>query len=506
MAEDISTLKRPLRVLCIDGGGIRGVVAIQCLRQIQKGLRSKNSQKEPHEIFDLICGTSTGGILAIMLGVLKMSLEDCMKIYRDLATTIFPKEKQGNVHICKCKCLGYSQYDFKTLEDEVTKILDSRQFEPNVKLSDVRFRARLGHSPHVFVVCARGDKPFLYRNYSDTSDCCTKGTDDVSLVEAIRATSAAPTFFDAVQVDGVKYIDGGVGHNNPVLSADLEIQRIDSLRSFDKKFILSLGTGGEDVSPCDSNHVLGLGQFLACLVSGTEWNHLYFQERFNSDSVVYRRLNPKGHMNGIQLDSADCIDKAIKATDVYLVSDGANIVSEVVRQLIVRFDDVVDAGLQKYTTFEDVQKLLTKLDESWSEKNSELEDKYQYLAARVTLLENLLQQKEREVKVLEEAKTLLKNEVDRLNRKIAELEALLKQYEKQEAKAPVQSDLRKEIKTFQGKAAADESAMRTIESNIDLLRPQVDQVSQELNIVRGEYDSIDASFFKLANIKSDSSE
>src|SRR2546430_6579003 len=73
-----------LRLLCIDGGGIRGVVPLRVLQVLKV-----RTQKEPYELFDLICGTSTGGVLALMLGVLKIPIEQCVKLYTELGKDVF---------------------------------------------------------------------------------------------------------------------------------------------------------------------------------------------------------------------------------------------------------------------------------------------------------------------------------------------------------------------------------------------------------------------------------
>ena len=62
----------------------RGVIPIETLKRIQDA-----SDKEIHEQFDLICGSSTGAILAFLLGVKKKTLDECSQLYRHLAQDIF---------------------------------------------------------------------------------------------------------------------------------------------------------------------------------------------------------------------------------------------------------------------------------------------------------------------------------------------------------------------------------------------------------------------------------
>lgn len=61
---------------------MKGLATVQMIKQIEEG-----TGKRIHEMFDLICGTSTGGMLAIALGVKQMTLEQCEEIYKKLGTS-----------------------------------------------------------------------------------------------------------------------------------------------------------------------------------------------------------------------------------------------------------------------------------------------------------------------------------------------------------------------------------------------------------------------------------
>jgi len=58
---------------------MKGLATVQMLKEIEKG-----TGKRIHELFDLICGTSTGGMLAVSLGMKLMTLEECEDIYKNL--------------------------------------------------------------------------------------------------------------------------------------------------------------------------------------------------------------------------------------------------------------------------------------------------------------------------------------------------------------------------------------------------------------------------------------
>ena len=79
-----------------DGGGVRGYSELVILEQLMLGIRHHqklSSTPKPCEIFDMICGTSTGGIIALMLGRLRMSIDDTRKVYSQVSKDVFGNPK-----------------------------------------------------------------------------------------------------------------------------------------------------------------------------------------------------------------------------------------------------------------------------------------------------------------------------------------------------------------------------------------------------------------------------
>ncbi|XP_045144569.1 calcium-independent phospholipase A2-gamma isoform X3 [Echinops telfairi] len=99
---------RGIRILTIDGGGTRGVVTIQTLRKLVE-----LTQKPIHQLFDYICGVSTGAVLAFMLGLFQMDLDECEELYRKLGSDVFSQ----NVIVGTVKMSwSHAFYDSKTWE------------------------------------------------------------------------------------------------------------------------------------------------------------------------------------------------------------------------------------------------------------------------------------------------------------------------------------------------------------------------------------------------------
>ncbi|KAI4802972.1 hypothetical protein KUCAC02_006537 [Chaenocephalus aceratus] len=137
---------RGIRVLTIDGGGTRGLLALQTLYKLQN-----MTGKRIHQLFDYICGVSTGAILAFMLGIFQIPLEECEEMYRKLGSDVFKQ----NVIVGTVK-MGWSHafYDSAIWEN----ILKERMGEGRMIES-----ARDPHCPKELQTHARSEIPLPWR-------------------------------------------------------------------------------------------------------------------------------------------------------------------------------------------------------------------------------------------------------------------------------------------------------------------------------------------------------
>lgn len=84
------------RLLSLAGCAAQGIAIVRQLRQLEQ-----RTDRRIHELFDLVCGTSTGGILAVALALKKLTLEDCEQIYRcDLSFTCCNVRWQKHMSSC----------------------------------------------------------------------------------------------------------------------------------------------------------------------------------------------------------------------------------------------------------------------------------------------------------------------------------------------------------------------------------------------------------------------
>lgn len=98
-----------LALLSLDGGGIRGLSSLYIVQSLMEQLDPENPPK-PYDCFDLIGGTSTGGLIALMLGRLRMTVDECIEAYLELMPTVFEKTKH-RYSVSKRKLQG--RYDGK---------------------------------------------------------------------------------------------------------------------------------------------------------------------------------------------------------------------------------------------------------------------------------------------------------------------------------------------------------------------------------------------------------
>ena len=118
-----------INVLSLDGGGIKGYTTLLVLKRIFRTIQDKaglDAEPLPCDIFDLIVGTSTGGLIAIMLGRLQMSLDECLEHYRKIGSTVFGSRLAGGKIRQLAKAILKSPlYSTAKLQSSIDELLKS---------------------------------------------------------------------------------------------------------------------------------------------------------------------------------------------------------------------------------------------------------------------------------------------------------------------------------------------------------------------------------------------
>ncbi|XP_011683797.1 phospholipase A I [Strongylocentrotus purpuratus] len=227
---------RGVRILSVDGGGSRGIIAIEILRELER-----QSGKPVHEMFDYIIGVSSGAVLVYLLAYAKASLDVCEQLFKEMSVEVFNR----NTLLGTSK-LFFSHAFYDT--DAWMKILRSHM--QGVGQSPAIEMSQDPNCPKVAALAtlmnAGPIKNYLFRNYNPPPNTTSfyQGSSKYQLCEGLRASSAAPGYFEEYKLDDHVFQDGGVLTNNPsalglheskLLWPDTPIQ-----------CVVSLGTGRYD--------------------------------------------------------------------------------------------------------------------------------------------------------------------------------------------------------------------------------------------------------------------
>jgi uncharacterized protein len=240
------------RVLSIDGGGVRGIIPAMVLDRLEQ-----LTGRPTHELFDLIVGTSTGGILALGLtlegraGQPRYGAADLVRLYGAESPAIFSRSLAYRVR--SANGVTNARYPARGLERTMERYF-----------GDASVRDLLGD---VLVTTYETEirQPFLVRSRNARRD---PGY-DYRVADVARATAAAPTFFPPARVtarDGRAWtlIDGGVYANNPTMIGIVEAMA--AYGSTDVRSV-SLGTGSlTRPLPYRQIHAWGLVQWARPLI------------------------------------------------------------------------------------------------------------------------------------------------------------------------------------------------------------------------------------------------
>ena len=318
---------RPFRILTLDGGGIRGAFAAAFLADLEHRLQCRVG-----DYFDLVVGTSTGGIIgaAIALGEPANRIE---KFYREKGPMVFrrrweqPTSRWRRVlrsvrrlpaRVCDrvlrrfgldCDWLRRPKYDTVVLRESLEEVFGNRTMEDaqtcRLLINSVdltRGQTIVFKTPHL---------PGMVRDRH------------YRIADIILATTAAPTYFPhAVIGEGSAFVDGGVWANNPSMVAvaeSLQIKQkcqrdgIDPVFNLESVQLLAIGTGKAPlfaVPPPQGAGVAWWAKGLLDLVSITQAQGVHFQSKYILNDR-YQRIDFDVPDGSWRLDAVDRLSQLI---------------------------------------------------------------------------------------------------------------------------------------------------------------------------------------------------
>ncbi|KAH8888996.1 FabD/lysophospholipase-like protein [Thozetella sp. PMI_491] len=367
--------RKPPSILSFDGGGVSTLSSLLILHDLMKRVAALSSDLPdgevlPRDIFEYIFGASSGGLSAIMLGRLKMSVPAAIHKFQEHATAIFARPAWryfalGGLIGPKYSGEGISKASWSVIRDTSSKegaatwnlnkfaIPSDSCKTGSSDTSDTNATKRRRRSVTSLV---RGvqkgspldERPHFLRTYNHpASPQCGEESNQGSMLlssstpgllegrpwekgdpdgsgqaatceiwEAARATSAAPYYFPSVVVDGREMYDGGFGINNPSLQALLaEVQPMegaaaDRLRG---AVFVSIGTG-TGASPADVNENFEMSPDPG---SGVRWRRTGPSSTSGVNVIDYFRFNAPG-IQDVSLDDFRAMSSIHAATLRYL--------------------------------------------------------------------------------------------------------------------------------------------------------------------------------------------
>ena len=339
LRRDLAGVAKPrgINILSLDGGGLKGLFTLIVLERIlaeaQRLDGSCNSQRLPCEYFDLIGGTSTGGLLAIMLGRLQMDIPSCKDAYRRMSVSILSRSTDGIPLVNIVRNIGNavlksSIFSAAPLVQAVCDIVlkritvQERDILDNAGMSarDVRLLSTEVQRTLCFVcaVCEGHHRAERIRSYQPRNGR-QKDTSSYTIWEAARATSAAPVYFPAIEIQGHYYFDGGLAANNPLLEVVDEASS--QFPGTDIDCIVSIGTGkgphNEPLPPIWKQAYAMIGRLTT---TEAQYEQFMTEERYESLRPVCSRFQEAEILGKIDLAASDQLDEIERIAEDY-VSD-----------------------------------------------------------------------------------------------------------------------------------------------------------------------------------------
>jgi Patatin-like phospholipase len=382
-------------VLCLDSGGVRGVSSLLILRELMAKIAEHEHQIEPKAMtskdspmveaahitppssektaylpchyFDYVAGTSTGGLIAIMLGRMRMSVEDAIRHFEEISPRLYQHHNKPSVQAWRSLLRPRSRSEGQKLNSTMQKIAPE---ETSLKSDSSMCRT---------IICSlqakasRGSKvPYLFTSYGrNTFDTVSQDVpyginltpevnslgiapttltiasmsrtvptrslshppDDVRLLQVARATSCSPLYFEPVRVGEYKYYDASISLSNPSLEVyrevNMDVAEDDSnqhLPAIDSFVSVGCGNSSHDAPNTFFQREKKLGKralkLSKALSTSSEDVHYKMQALHDdTEAFSYYRFDAKTGLEGLrQLDpSNEPMHRRIKtATQCYI--------------------------------------------------------------------------------------------------------------------------------------------------------------------------------------------
>ncbi|KAK3906963.1 hypothetical protein C8A05DRAFT_40294 [Staphylotrichum tortipilum] len=342
-----------VNLLSLDGGGVRGSSSLVILDAIMTRIKDDNRLAEvpkPCDYFHMIAGTNAGGLIAIMLGRLRMSTREALEAYDTCAARIFSSRNKKKWSFSERFCAT-------ALQEAVEGIVKERGLGESMR--DLE-----NHSKGKVIVCVMPadniGAPRMVRSFEGDTGVDDDWDEGIMIWEAARATTAASSFFKPQKLGKEEtarsYIDAAIGVNNPV--DYLLKEAVDEFGSGRRLgSVISIGTGTREMKLGRAltglknlvqapGYYVGLIKTLESTATDGEEIHRHLQKRLEEFSGAYYRFNVPNAAEEVGLHHYKKMPKLKSQTTQYLSGkDVAPQVRQIARALETdRFDHGLTLG------------------------------------------------------------------------------------------------------------------------------------------------------------------
>ena len=274
-------------ILCLSGGGVRGIFQAVFLEKLEEYLNEKY-KKKLSDVFNVVAGTSTGAIIASAVAM-DVPPRSVSNIYREKASVIFKKNIKSYFY-------AGGRYKQEPLKNELSKIFSSKQ------LKDAKTE---------LIITATCIDMYSSQIFSSTKQS------DMFLVDAILSSTAAPTYFKAVKPVNQErsYVDGGMWGNAPSLAAYNYVRNLYPHIPNEHIRIFTIGNGnysvGIPIQKYNSRRTLDLSNVKTVLdllfMSQEDYSNKVISDFIDKDNLI---------MINTSLSQKIALDDTIKANTI----------------------------------------------------------------------------------------------------------------------------------------------------------------------------------------------
>lgn len=271
---------RGIKMLSVDGGGTKGLVAIEMLKMLERALKAPL-----HTMFDYVIGTSTGSLVVILAFMFQLPLEACENLYLEKSREMFTRSRvSGSARLA----WDYAYYDSTKFEKILRDLMGEKYMTEFAKNPNVPKMSAVS----TLVNIAKW-KNFLFRNYNLPSGVYSDypGNCKQKVWEVVMASSAAPAFYKEKVLEEYIFRDGGLIANNPTAIGIHECKLLWPGESI--QCVVSIGTGRYEPHPvlADNKWVLpDIIQNITETATDTESVHMTLKDHLPPSA--YYRFNP----------------------------------------------------------------------------------------------------------------------------------------------------------------------------------------------------------------------